>query len=216
MKTDEQIKADVESELRWEPSVNATTVGVAVRGGAVTLSGHVRSYAEKMAALQAAERVSGVVAVADELEVRLPGEPRSDTEIAEAIASALDWNAFIPRGKLKAEVHNGWVTLTGEVDWAYQRNAAERAVRDLGDVKGLTNLIRVKPVVTASEVKEDITAALTRNAMLDARNIWVETSNGNVQLRGTVHSLAEARTATNAAWAAPGVSKVESYLEVKP
>jgi osmotically-inducible protein OsmY len=216
MKTDQQLKDDVEKELRWEPSVDSAAIGVAVKDGAVTLTGHVPSYAQKWAAIRAAERVAGVLAVADELEVKFPWEPREDPEIARAIANALEWNASVPKGRVRAEVRDGWVTLTGEVDWAYQREAAERAVRDIVDIKGVTNSIRVRPTVSPSEVKKQIVSAFERNAELDANRIQVETSNGTVILRGAVSSLTEAQTAKSAAWAAPGVSEVRSYLEVQP
>jgi osmotically-inducible protein OsmY len=216
MKTDLELKADVERELEWEPSVDAARIGVAVKDGAVTLSGEVSSYVEKWQAVKAAERVYGVRAVADELVVRLPDDHvRSDFDIARAAANALEWNTSVPP-TVKATVENGHITLHGEVEWEYQREAAERAVRSLMGVRGVTNLITVKPKVNPLDVKAKIQAALTRHAAIDARSIQVETQNATVVLKGHAHSRAEADAAAAAAWSTPGVKRVENLITVIP
>jgi osmotically-inducible protein OsmY len=214
--TDKAVQEAVLRELEWDPQVEAAHIGVAVNKGAVTLTGHVSSYTEKLAAIRAAERIQGVTAVADEIEVELPGASiRDDTEIAEQIAQTLRWNTLVP-DTVRAEVRNGVVTLRGEVEWPYQQEAAERAVRDVTGIRAVTNLITVKPRVKASAVKERIEETIERSASLDAEAIEVSTTNGTVHLRGKVHSLWEKRLAEQAAASAPGVARVENQLIVVP
>jgi osmotically-inducible protein OsmY len=217
MKTDSEMQRDVLDELAWEPTVDPAHVGVAVKDGIVTLSGHVRSYAEKLAAEDASKRVYGVKAVVNELEIKLPGSgKRTDEDIAAAALSALKSNVLVPSDKIKVMVSKGWVKLEGQVEWQYEKDAAERAVRYLTGVLGLTNAITVKPRVTPTEVKAKIEEALKRSAETDARRISVETTDGKVILYGSVHSWAEKEEVEHAAWAAPGVHDVESRVEVAP
>ncbi len=217
MKSDSEIRDDVIEELRWEPRISdPDAVGVAVRDGAVTLTGSVPSYAEKLAAAQAAERVYGVKAVANDLNVKLPGAPRDDADIATAIAHVLDWNVQIPEGKVHARVQGGWVTLEGEVEHDYQRREVERMVRNVRGVVGVTDTITVKPPPGQEAVKEKIEESFKREAEIDARHIRVEVTDHTAQLYGHVHSLHEAAVARAAASAAPGVATVDSHLLVSP
>jgi len=214
-KSDSQLKKDVESELEWDPSVNATHVGVLVKDGVVTLTGHLDSYAEKYAAERAAQRVQGVQAVAVELDVRLgAAAKRSDGEIAAAAESALKWHALVPEDRIKVMVEKGWVTLSGEVDWDYQRNNAVKAVRPLTGVLGVTNSIGIKPQITSEHIAQRIQGALERQADREAKNIEIIVSGHTVTLKGQVHSWAERTAAQGAAWSAPGITSVVNELRV--
>ncbi len=217
IRTDEAIQTDVLEELKWDTRVRPNEIGVAVKDGIVTLTGWVDSYLKKMAAEEAAHRVPGVKAVVNEIEVRLPGSAeRTDHDLAKAVLNALRWDAAIPTGKVDVTVSQGWVTLKGEVEYAFQKRDAERAVQHLAGVKGVTNLIVVKPQVFPSDLKQQIERALIRNAETDARRITVEVEGSRVILRGTVRSYAEKQAAEDTAWAAPGVTEVENRIVISP
>jgi osmotically-inducible protein OsmY len=217
MKSDSQLRADILEELAWEPGINESEIVVGVKDRVVTLTGYVASYAQKYTAERAVERVGGVRAVAADLQVKLASPyQRTDTDIAHAAVSALDWDIEVPEG-VKAKVEKGWITLEGSVHWQFQRAAAERAVRYLNGVKGITNLIAVTPKhASPVEVSQKIKDALRRNAEFDASRITVETADGNVTLKGKVRSWAERNDAETAAWAAPGVTHVDDRIEVSP
>lgn len=215
MSTDRQLQQNVIAELGWDAAIDASRIGVEAKNGIVTLSGHVESYAQKWAAERAAQRVSGVKGVAVEIDVVLPGSSqRTDADIASAARSALEWNVLVPREAVAVMVEDGHITLSGDVEWAYVRTAAESSVRGLLGVKGVSNLIRIRPQIKPGDVKVKIEAALQRRAHLDARAISVEVDKGTVTLVGTVDSLAERVTVENAVWNAPGVQKVVDNLIV--
>lgn len=216
MRADTELQHAVMEELAWEPSVDAAEIGVSAESGIISLNGTVKSLPQKWAAEKAAQRVSGVKAVTDEMVVKLPGDSElSDTEIARAAVNALDWNASLPRGGVAVMVSHGWITLEGTVQFHYERVAAEYAVRGLRGVKGVTNLVSVKPPHTSpKDIKHRIEQAFERAADLDAQTISVEAKDGKVPLRGTVDSWAERERAELAAWAAPGVSRVENEILV--
>jgi osmotically-inducible protein OsmY len=217
MKTDAQLKDDVIEELRWDPQISdADAIGVGVKDGAVILSGHVPSYAEKLAAAQAAERVNGVKAVANDLKVDLPGAPRDDVDIAEAIAHVLEWNVQVPEDRVHATVEHGWVTLEGDVDHDHQRREVERMARHVRGVTGLLNNITVRPPANPAQVQTLIEEMFKRQAEADAVHIRVEVSDHTARLYGQVHSLQEANAAAAAAASAPGVASVQSHLVIAP
>jgi len=217
MKTDTELQQDVMNELKWEPTIRAAEIGVGVKDGVVTLSGYVDSYVKKWAAERAAARVSGVRAVAEEIQVRLSGSlKRSDEDLAGAVANVLEWNVLVPHDRVKVQVQDGLVTLSGEVDWWYQKNAAEEAVRYLMGVVLFNNQITVKPPVKPLDVKDKIESAFRRNALLDSRRVTVETRGGWVILSGSVRNWAERAEAQWTAWAAPGVSEVENNIIISP
>ncbi len=217
MKTDLDMQHNVQYELEWEPSVNAAHIGVAASDGVVTLSGHVATFGEKLAAERAAQNVHGVRAVANEIEVRLAGShERTDEEIAINCVNALMQRSSVPQGRIKPTVEHGRITLHGEVEWHYQKLAAAKAVRYLPGVVGVLNAIAVKPYASPNDIKGKIEQAFTRSARLDARRVAVRVAGGEVSLSGTVRSWVEKDEAVRTAWAAPGVEHVEDQILVLP
>lgn len=216
IKTDSQLQHDVIDELHWDPRVGSAEIGVAAKNGVVTLSGQVDSYARKAAAISAAERVAGVRAIAEDLKVELLlSFKRTNTDLAHTVASVLKWDVQVPDDSVKARVEDGWVWLEGTVDWQYQSAAAERAVRNLAGVRGVSNLLQIRPHASAPDVKHRIEGALKRHAELDSKQITVEAVDGKVTLRGKVRSWSERMDAESAAWSAPGVTKVDDELLVQ-
>lgn len=215
MRTDIEIKEDVLDELAWQPNIDETEIGVIVDKGVVTLTGTLDSYAKKMAAEKAVKAVKGVRAVADDIEVKYGTEfKKSDKEIAKAAADAIKWNYSVPDEQVSIKVDNGWVYLTGEVKWGYQKDAAKSAVENLLGVRGVSNAITLKQTVEPYQVKEKIKKALERSAEIEAQNINVIVEGHKVKLRGKVHSWTEKDEARRAAFLAPGVYEVENELEV--
>jgi osmotically-inducible protein OsmY len=218
MKTeiDTRLQHDVLAELEWEPSIDASKIGVTANDGVVTLTGTVNRYVDKMTAERVAKRIFGVKALANDIDVKMLGSAeRNDSDIAAAAVNALKWDVNVPINAIQVTVRNGWLTLEGEVEY-YQKEAAERAVRNLTGVKGVTNNVRVKARAKPGEVKDKIEAAFKRSAEIDARRISVEAQDGRVILRGQVHSWSERDEAQQAAWSAPGVTAVENHLTVSP
>ena len=212
--TDEEIQKDVLAELKWDAQVQPNEIGVSVKNGVVTLTGWVDSYLKKWAAEDAAHRVGGVKAVANDIEVKLFSE-RTDADIAEAAIRALQWDASVPAEKIQVTVSKGWVTLKGEVNWNFEKQDAERVVRRLTGVKGVSNLITVKPGTTPSELKKRIEDALVRNAKVDANKITVEVQGSKAVLKGAVRAWVEKEEAERVAWLAPGVTSVEDRITVE-
>lgn len=215
MSANSDLQEKVTEELMWDPCVDATHIGVTAKDGIVTLTGYVSSYFEKKKCERVAKRVASVKAVVDELDLKLPGlAQRNDLDIAESAVGALKLNVLIPKDRVQVTVDSGWVVLEGEVDWQYQRNAAEEALRPMLGVKGITNKIHVKPAARASDIKSKIQSALVRNAQIDSNNITVETDGGTAILHGHVRSWAEKEQAEAAAWSAPGITKVINEVSI--
>jgi osmotically-inducible protein OsmY len=215
MKTDKQVQQDVIAELGWEPSVNATHIGVEVADGIVTLAGHVSSYTEKSNAERAAQRVAGVKALAVEMDVKLAGSAkRNDADIARSAENVLEWATYLSPDSIKVKVEGGWITLSGEVEWDYQRQTTIEAVRHLSGVTGVSDQIAIKPKVSSTLVKSDIEAALRRRARTDAQKISVEVQGSDVTLTGSVHSWSERDLARDSAWGTPGVRNVVDKMTV--
>jgi osmotically-inducible protein OsmY len=213
--SDKTLRQTVMDELEWDPSFNAQHIGVAVEEGVVTLTGHVGSYIERLAAEKAVKRVKGVRAIAEEIEVRFPGDKKtSDDQIAKRALDVIAWDSTIPKDKIQIKVQNGFVTLSGEVDWFYQRDDAEAAVRKLTGVKGLSNEVKVKPQVRGTDIKQRIETALKRNAEVEADAIKVTVQEGRVILDGKVKAWYERELAERTAWSAPGVISVEDRISI--
>lgn len=216
MKSDMQLRDDVQAELAWEPSIDASQVGVTAHAGIVTLTGRLDSYAQKATIEDVVWRVGGVKAIALELEVTLsPEQTRSDSDIALAVENALQWYVTVPERTIRVKVEKGWVTLAGEVEWEFQRQAAAQAVRPLRGVRGLSNQLTLKPRAAPSDIGERVTAALQRHAQREARQIWASVSGSRVTLHGHVDSWSDRAEAQAAAWAAPGVTQVVNEITLK-
>jgi len=209
------LRKNILDELEFEPSIAAANIGVAVESGIVTLSGHVSSYSQKEAAERVVRRVSGVRGIAQELEVRLLGAYRTDDDdIARRAANMLDWNVSLPRNGVQVKVQKGWLTLTGKVEWQYQKEAAAYAVHDLAGVTGISNLIEIAPRVSATDVRKRIEDAFKRDANIEAQGVRVEVSDGSVTLKGKVRTWSERRAAERAAWSAPGIKTLNDHLSI--
>jgi osmotically-inducible protein OsmY len=217
MRSDSEIKRDVEDELRFDPVLDPSDIAVSVKNGVVTLTGFVKRYADKFEAEEAVKRVAGVVGLANDIEVRLPsGSERPDPDIAREVVSAIKLRLPLSAEHIRPVVKNGWVTLEGNVEWNYQRESAESAARRVPGVKGVSNLIKLQPRAAPGEIKRNIEEAFRRSAEVDASRISVETIGGEVILKGTVRSWAERREAERAAWAAPGMIKVDNRITISP
>ena len=215
MKKDIEIQEDVISQLKWEPFLKASDIGVVVKNGIVTLSGTVANYSQKLAAERAAKKVTGVRGIAEDIQIGVsPVFRKNDTEIAESVLNALKWHSAVPEEKVKVKVEDGIVKLEGEVEWEYQRSSAKDAVDHLLGVRNVVNNISVKPKVSVADIKNKISAAFHRTATIEADRISVEVVGNKVILEGKVRSYAEKEDAMDAAWAAPGITTVENNLEL--
>ncbi|WP_026898264.1 BON domain-containing protein [Daejeonella oryzae] len=216
MKSDNEIQKNVMEQLKWEPFLNASEIGVAVKNGIVTLSGQVDTYSKKLAAENAAKKIAGVKAIAEDIQIGIsPAYHKSDTEIAEAVLNALKWHTAVQDEKIKIKVENGIVKLEGEVEWEFQRNKAKTAIENLNGVRSVINLISIKPKVSPKDIEQKISAAFHRSATIDSSKITAEVLGNKVILRGKVRSFTEKEDAEDAAWAAPGVLSVDSHLEIE-
>ena len=217
MKSDNEIERDVREELKWDPDLDAEDIAVSVKNGVVTLAGFTHSYTDRLGAEAAAKRVAGVLAVANDIEVRLPAiDQRPDPDIARDAVASLKSELPISHDKIKVIVKDGWITLEGAVEWQYQKSTAENAVRKVKGIKGVTNVIMVKPKAEPSDLKRKIQEAFKRNAEVDANRITVETTGSEVVLKGTVRSWIEREEAERVAWSAPGITKVDDRIVVSP
>ncbi|HTE26918.1 BON domain-containing protein [Flavitalea sp.] len=215
MKTDHEILKDVQDELKWDPYLSSSEIGVSVKDGIVTLTGVVDSYWKKLAAENAIKKVAGVTVVVQKIEVRLSDSgKRKDSDIAEAIQSAFKWSVLVPKDKIKIKVENGWVTLEGDVEWEFQKNAARKAVEKLEGVAGVTNNVKVTPKALPGEIKQKIKSAFLRSATFDSERINVNVDGSTVRLSGKVRSWAEKKEAERQSWLAPGVTRVENDIEI--
>jgi osmotically-inducible protein OsmY len=215
MKSDAELKRDIEAELAWDPAVRAASIGVAVQDGVVTVTGHLQTFAERHAVERVLRRVGGVKAIAIEIDVRLaPSHRRSDTEIATAIEQALRWNTVVPVAQVQVTVDNGWVTLRGDVEWDYQRRSVEKAIRPLMGVVGISNEMTIRTRVAPADLQLRIAGALKRQAEREARRLDIRVEGGCVTLRGNVHSWYERDAAQGAAWSAPGVRMVVNEINI--
>ena len=216
MKSDNQIQKDVMDELKWQPFLNASEIGVTVKNGIVTLSGQIDNYSKKLSAEKAAKRVLGVKAIAEDIQIGVsPAYNKTDTEIAEAVLNALKWHTAVQEEKIKIKVENGNVTLEGEVEWEFQRSNAKTAIENLTGVCSVFNFINVKPKITASDIQQKIKSAFLRSATIDSEKITADVMGSRVTLSGHVHSYTEKEDAENAAWNAPGVLSIENKLEIE-
>lgn len=216
MKTDSQIQKDIMDQLSWEPYLNAAQIGVAVKNGIVTLSGQVDTYSKKLIAENAAKKISGVKAIAEDIQIGVsPVYNKTDAEIAEAVLNALKWHTAVQEDKIKIKVEDGYVRLEGEVEWDFQRKNAASAIENLAGVRSVINLITVKPKVSSSDIEEKINEAFKRSATIDAGKITAEVIGNKAILRGKVRSFAEKEDAENAAWFAPGITSVDSKIEIE-
>jgi osmotically-inducible protein OsmY len=217
MKSDIEIQKNVMDELKWQPILTSNEIGVSVKNGVATLNGTVDCYSKKVAAEDAAKRVFGVKAIAEEIEVNISGsEKKNDSEIAAAVVDALKWQSAIQESRFRVKVEKGWVTLEGDVEWEFQREAAQKSVESLNCVWGISNLTRVIPKLSSKDIFQNISEAFKRSATIDSERVKVATEGSTVVLTGVVRSLIEKKDAERTAWLAPGVSSVENKLEVKP
>ncbi|QEM03591.1 BON domain-containing protein [Mucilaginibacter rubeus] len=216
MKTDSQIQKDVMDELKWQPFLNSSAIGVAVKNGIVTLSGTVDTFSKKITAERAAKKVIGVKAIAEDIQIGVsPVYRKTDTEIAEAVLNALKWHSAVPDDKIKIKVEDGAVTMEGELEWEYQRVSAKTAIQDLTGVRSVINLITLRPRISPAELEQKISAAFQRSANIDATKVHAGISGNTVTLTGRVRSFAESEDAADVAWAAPGVFHVVNNLDIE-